>query len=103
MNQLHELLRLIRNQELSIDIKRRSFSGERRSIYIDEHAAIVQALIRRDAEAASTAMHAHLDTVARNLFNGAEGHERFRRPSPPESKSGHADVSYDPIMPKSAS
>jgi DNA-binding FadR family transcriptional regulator len=68
LNHLHEILKLIRNQELWRDIKRRSFSSERRRVYCDEHKAVVDALMRRDAEAASIAMRAHLDTVGRNLF-----------------------------------
>jgi DNA-binding FadR family transcriptional regulator len=73
LNHLHEILRLIRNQDLWRDIKRRSFSPQRRQIYCDEHKAVVDALMRRDAEAAASAMRAHLDTVSRNLFsiNGA--------------------------------
>ena len=68
---LHEFLRLIRSQDQWLDIKRRSFSPERRHVYCAEHGAIVEALMRRDAEAAATAMRAHLDTVSRNLFGGA--------------------------------
>ena len=71
LNHLHEFLRLIRSQDQWLDIKRRSFSSERRRAYCQEHAAIVEALMRRDAEVASTAMRAHLDTVSRNLFGGA--------------------------------
>jgi DNA-binding FadR family transcriptional regulator len=72
LNHLHEMLRLIRGQELWLDIKRRSFSQERRGAYIREHAAIVAALLRRDAEAAAAAMRLHLETVSRNLFAGSE-------------------------------
>ena len=68
LNHLHEILRLIRNQELWRDIKLRSFSPQRCLVYREEHKAIVDALMRRDAEAASTAMRAHLETVSRNLF-----------------------------------
>jgi len=71
LNHLHEFLRLIRSQDQWLDIKRRSFSSDRRRAYCQEHAAIVEALMRRDAEVASTAMRAHLDTVSRNLFGGA--------------------------------
>jgi DNA-binding FadR family transcriptional regulator len=71
LDHLHEFLRLIRSQDQWLDIKRRSFSAGRRQAYCQEHAAIVEALMRRDAEAASTAMRAHLDTVSRNLFCGA--------------------------------
>lgn len=66
---LHTILRFIRNQEQWVGIKRRSFSLERRVEYCDEHAAIVQALMRRDSEAAASAMLEHLDTVGRNLLN----------------------------------
>jgi DNA-binding FadR family transcriptional regulator len=68
LSHLHEVLKLIRNQEQWRDIKRRSFSPQRRLTYCDEHKAIVEALMRRDAEAASLAMRVHLDTVGRNLF-----------------------------------
>ena len=68
LNHLHEILRMIRNQDLWQDIKLRSFSPERRRAYCDEHQAIVSALMRRDAEAAAAAMRSHLDTVSRNLF-----------------------------------
>jgi DNA-binding FadR family transcriptional regulator len=67
LNMLHELLRLIRNQELWLDIKRRSFSLERRAHYCAEHAAIVSALLRRDASQAGHAMLSHLRTVEANL------------------------------------
>ncbi len=66
---LHAILRFIRNQEQWVQIKRRSFSLERRAEYCDEHAAIVQALMRRNSDAAERAMLAHLDTVGRNLLN----------------------------------
>jgi DNA-binding FadR family transcriptional regulator len=66
---LHAILKYIRNQEQWRGIKRRSFSPERRAEYCNEHAAIVQALLRRDSEAAEKAMLAHLDSVRRNLLN----------------------------------
>lgn len=71
LNYLHEILRLTRSQEQWRDIKRRSFSTERRQIYCREHGAIVDALMRRDSEAAATAMRVHLETVSRNLFAGS--------------------------------
>jgi DNA-binding FadR family transcriptional regulator len=66
---LHAMLRLIRNQEQWLRIKRRSFTPGRRADYCDEHAAIVRALLHRDAEAAENAMLVHLDSVGRNLLN----------------------------------
>jgi DNA-binding GntR family transcriptional regulator len=48
-------------------------SGDRAArngaIYYDEHKAVVGALLRRDAEAAASAMHTDLDAVSRNLFS----------------------------------
>ncbi len=70
LNYLHDMLLLVRSQELWVQIKRRSFSPARRQAYCAEHAAIVQALLRRDADAADSAMRVHLDSVARNLFHG---------------------------------
>lgn len=72
LNHLHEQLRLIRNQALWIDIKRRSFSPERRLRYCEEHAAVVGALLWRDADQASRAMLAHLQTVERDLTTPPE-------------------------------
>jgi DNA-binding FadR family transcriptional regulator len=66
---LHAMLRLIRNQEQWLGIKRRSFSAERRADYCNEHSAIVRALLCRDAEAAEKAMLTHLNSVGRNLLN----------------------------------
>jgi DNA-binding FadR family transcriptional regulator len=66
---LHAMLRLIRNQEQWLGIKRRSFSTERRADYCNEHSAIVRALLCRDAEAAEKAMLTHLNSVGRNLLN----------------------------------
>jgi DNA-binding FadR family transcriptional regulator len=66
---LHAILKLIRNQEQWLGIKRRSFSEDRRVDYCGEHAAIVQGLLTRDSDAAERAMLAHLESVGRNLLN----------------------------------
>jgi DNA-binding FadR family transcriptional regulator len=71
LNDFHELLRLIHNQTLWIEIKRRSFSQDRRRRYCDEHEAIVRALLKRDSEAASSAMRIHLQSVGSNLNSSA--------------------------------
>jgi DNA-binding FadR family transcriptional regulator len=68
LKELHNLMRLLRNQSPWFEMKKRSFSEERRLAYCDEHEKIVDALLRRDPEAARTAMLAHLGTVARNLL-----------------------------------
>ena len=65
---LHDMLRVIRNQSSWVEIKRRSYSEERRLGYCADHDTIVKALYARDAKAAETAMRAHLMAVNRNLF-----------------------------------
>ncbi len=66
---MHAILKIIRSERQWLAIKRRSFSAQRRADYCAEHAAIVQALLNRDADAAERTMQAHLETVRRNLLN----------------------------------
>lgn len=67
---LHELLAIVRNREPMIEIRRRHFTLARKRAYCDQHAEILDALVRRDADAAGTAMRNHLVARTRNLFNG---------------------------------
>lgn len=68
LKEIHNVMRILRNQSPWFEMKKRSFSEERRQTYCREHAAIVEALMGRDQEAARAAMHAHLLTVQRNLL-----------------------------------
>lgn len=68
LKETHNLLRLLRNQSLWFDMKKRAFSEERMRHYCSEHAALLDALLRRDPDAAREAMSAHLMTVRRNLL-----------------------------------
>jgi DNA-binding FadR family transcriptional regulator len=68
LRELHNLMRILRNQSPWFEMKKRSFSEERRQTYCTEHEAIVDHLLRRDPEGARAAMLAHLQTVARNLL-----------------------------------
>ncbi|CDX33067.1 Regulatory protein, GntR:Bacterial regulatory protein, GntR [Mesorhizobium sp. SOD10] len=71
LTHLHEVLCVVaRTQEQWRKIKQRTFSMERRHIYCRQHGEIVEALMRRDGEAAATAMRGHLETVRQNLFAG---------------------------------
>ncbi|MQT14587.1 FadR/GntR family transcriptional regulator [Segnochrobactrum spirostomi] len=74
LKELHELIRVLRNQSPWFEMKKRSFSEERRLLYCEEHEAIVEALRRRDAEAARRAMSAHLETVGANLLGRGNGY-----------------------------
>ncbi|MDQ0470368.1 FadR/GntR family transcriptional regulator [Labrys wisconsinensis] len=68
LREIHNLLRLLRNQSPWYEMKKRSFSEERRTIYCREHALVVEAVRARDPEAARAAMQAHLRTVAANML-----------------------------------
>ncbi|TPM40815.1 FCD domain-containing protein [Mesorhizobium sp. B2-3-4] len=68
LKEIHNLMRILRNQAPWFEMKKRSFSEERRSIYCSEHQMVLDALLRRDPESASQAMLAHLKTVERNLL-----------------------------------
>lgn len=65
---LHDILRVVRNRNPWIALKRKTFSENRRLDYCAQHAAILQALERRDADGAAEAMRAHMDAIALNLF-----------------------------------
>ena len=68
LKEIHNLMRILRNQAPWFEMKKRSFSEERRGIYCSEHQIVLDALLRRDPESASQAMLAHLRTVERNLL-----------------------------------
>ena len=68
LKEIHNLMRVLRNQSPWFEMKKRSFSEERRQIYCREHQAIVDALMQRDPDGARQAMLAHLQTVGHNLL-----------------------------------
>lgn len=68
LKEIHNVMRILRNQSPWFEMKKRSFSEERRQIYCREHEAILNALISRDPDAARAAMQAHLVTVEKNLL-----------------------------------
>jgi DNA-binding FadR family transcriptional regulator len=68
LKEIHNLMRVLRNQPLWFEMKKRSFSEERRRTYCGEHQAIVDALVSRDRDGARQAMLSHLQTVERNLL-----------------------------------
>jgi DNA-binding FadR family transcriptional regulator len=57
-----------RNQPQWFELKKRSLTGERRSLYNDQHRTIVAALLERNANAAVEAMRQHLSTVEDNIL-----------------------------------
>jgi DNA-binding FadR family transcriptional regulator len=68
LREMHNVLRVLRNQPAWFEMKQRSFSPERRERYCVEHQAVVDALMRRDSEAARAAMQSHLKTVEANML-----------------------------------
>lgn len=68
LKEIHNLMRATRNQSPWFEMKKRSFSEERRLGYCDEHQAILERLVRRYPEGVKNAMLAHLRTVERNLL-----------------------------------
>ena len=68
LKEIHNLMRILRNQAPWFDMKKRSFSETRRRIYCEEHGAVLAALLSRDPDGARKAMLAHLRTVERNML-----------------------------------
>jgi DNA-binding FadR family transcriptional regulator len=65
---LHDILRVVRNRNPWIELKRKTFSENRRQDYCTQHADILLALQSRDAEGAAAAMRGHMDVIHVNLF-----------------------------------
>jgi DNA-binding FadR family transcriptional regulator len=65
---LHDILRVVRNRNPWIELKRKTFSENRRQDYCTQHAEILTALQSRDAEGAAAAMRGHMDAIHVNLF-----------------------------------
>jgi DNA-binding FadR family transcriptional regulator len=68
LKEMHSLLRALRNQSPWYEMKKRSFSEERRVRYCAEHGALLGNLLGRDPEGARSAMADHLATVSANLL-----------------------------------
>lgn len=69
LKEIHNLMRILRNQSPWFEMKKRSFSEERRLVYCAEHLAILDALVGRDPGGAREAMLAHLRTVEKNILS----------------------------------
>lgn len=68
LKEIHNLMRVLRNQAPWFEMKKRSFSEDRRQAYCLEHEAILNALYGRDPDGSNRAMLNHLKTVERNLL-----------------------------------
>ena len=65
---MHEILRAIRNRNAWIELKKKTFSENRRLDYCTHHAKIVAALENRDADGAAGAMREHMEAIQTTLF-----------------------------------
>ena len=68
LKEIHNVMRILRNQAPWFEMKQRSFSEPRRLAYCAEHKTVLDALTRRDPEGARQAMLSHLETVGKNLL-----------------------------------
>jgi DNA-binding FadR family transcriptional regulator len=65
---IHDILQVIRSSNLWIELKRKTFSENRRREYCEQHATIVGALQNRDADGAAQAMIRHIEAIETALF-----------------------------------
>lgn len=65
---LHDILRVVRNRNPWIELKRKTFSENRRLDYCAQHARILAALNDRDADGAANHMRSHMEAIHINLF-----------------------------------
>jgi DNA-binding FadR family transcriptional regulator len=67
---IHDILQVIRSGHQWIELKRKSFSENRRCDYCEQHGLVVAALERRDGERAAQAMLWHVEAIEAALFGG---------------------------------
>lgn len=65
---IHDILRIIRNRNAWIELKKKTFSENRRLDYCIHHGEILDALRSRSAQGAATAMRNHMEAIQMTLF-----------------------------------
>ena len=65
---IHGILQVIRSRNPWIELKRKTFSENRRLHYCEQHANVVAALENRDADGAAQAMLGHIEAIEIALF-----------------------------------
>jgi DNA-binding FadR family transcriptional regulator len=67
---LYSTITAARDSTVWGDLKRASYSAERREVYDEQHRAIVEALVRRDAPSAGAQVSEHLKQISLNMLGG---------------------------------
>ena len=65
---IHDILQVIRSRNAWIELKRKTFSENRRRDYCEQHGNVVAALEQRDADGAAQAMLRHIEAIEMALF-----------------------------------
>jgi DNA-binding GntR family transcriptional regulator len=65
---MHDILQVIRNRNAWIELKRKTFSEDRRREYCTHHAQVFSALENRDTDGAAQAMRLHIEAIETTLF-----------------------------------
>ena len=68
LTSIHDILQVIRSCNPWIELKRKSFSENRRRDYCEQHGKVVAALENRDADGAAQAMLRHIEAIETALF-----------------------------------
>jgi len=71
---IHGILQVIRSRNPWTELKRKSFSENCRLHYCEQHADVVAALERRDADGAVAAMLGHIEAIEVALFGRRYAH-----------------------------
>jgi DNA-binding FadR family transcriptional regulator len=65
---IHAILQVIRSRNAWVELKRKTFSENRRRDYCEQHGRVVAALQSRDADGAAQAMLSHIEAIEIALF-----------------------------------
>jgi DNA-binding FadR family transcriptional regulator len=68
LSHLYSQITAARDQALWGELKKRSGTHVNRSVYVDEHAGILNAVLRRDPDGAEKAAETHLRSVRRHML-----------------------------------
>ena len=73
LGSIYAILQVIRSRNAWIELKRKTFSENRRLDYCEQHASVVLALEKRDSNGAAQAMTRHIEAIETALFGRRHG------------------------------